>query len=314
MSTAPTPGTHLVVGAGAVGAALATHLADAGASVVLVTRSGSGPQHERIARVAADASSVSALRGAADGAVAVYNCANPPYHQWPQQWPPMAKAFLAYAEQTGAVLVTCSNLYGYGPVAGPLHEEVPLAATGTKGRIRADMWRDAKAAHDAGRIRATEVRGSDYITANAQSRMGDRVVPRLLRGKGVQLVGGLDTAHTWTAPRDVARLMAVAGSDPQAWGRAWHVPSNLPRTQREVVADLCTAAGVAPVKVGAVPALMLRMVGVVNPMIRELGETDYQFASDFVLDDSRARAAFGMEPTPWATMLADQVAAYRDRA
>lgn len=313
MSIAVSPGTHLVVGAGAVGSALALELAQASASVALVTRSGSGPAHDGIRRIAADASSVAALRTAAGTAAAVYNCANPPYHRWPQEWPPMAQAFLAYAEQTGAVLVTCSNLYVYGPQSGTLHEGLPLAAPGTKGRIRVAMWQEAKAAHDAGRIRATEVRGSDYITANAQSRLGDRVVPRLLRGKGVQLVGGLDTQHTWTAPRDVARLMAIAGSDPQAWGRAWHVPSNPPRPQREAVADLCAAAGVAAVKVGAVPGLMLRALGLVNPMIRELGETEYQFASDFVLDDSQARAAFGMEPTPWATLVSDQVAAYRGR-
>ena len=37
--------------------------------------------------------------------------------------------------------------------------EVPLAAYGPKGLTRVQMWRDALAAYDAGRVRATEVRG-----------------------------------------------------------------------------------------------------------------------------------------------------------
>ncbi|MFA7323124.1 MAG: NAD-dependent epimerase/dehydratase family protein [Candidatus Nanopelagicales bacterium] len=304
-------GTHLVVGAGAVGSALALALAKAGAQVVIGTRSGSGPVHPGITRIGLDAADANALLAAAPKAAVVYNCVNPPYHRWPQEWPPMAQAFLDFAELSGAVLVTCSNLYGYGPQPGPLHEDLPLAAPGTKGRIRAQMWLEAKAWHDAGRIRASEVRGSDYITPNAQSRLGDRVVPRILKGKGVQLIGPVDTIHTWTSPKDVARLMVIAGADERAWGRAWHVPSNPPRTQQEAVNELCIVAGAKPVKVGQIPAFMVRGLGLVNPLIRELKETAYQFKSPYVLDDSRARATFALEPTPWAVLLDEQVAAYR---
>lgn len=42
-------------------------------------------------------------------------------------------------------------------------ETLPLAATGKKGKVRAQMWHDAKKLSDAGRIRDTEVRASDFI-------------------------------------------------------------------------------------------------------------------------------------------------------
>ena len=88
---------HLVVGAGSVGSAVARQLAGQESEVVVVTRSGSGPGGPGIKRVAADASSVDALTEAAPEAVAIYNCANPAYHRWAQDWPPIASAFLAYA-------------------------------------------------------------------------------------------------------------------------------------------------------------------------------------------------------------------------
>ena len=112
---APPAGTHLVVGAGEVGSSIATLLAEAGVDVVLASRSGRGPDDTRIRRVSLDASSVDALLAAAPTAVVIYNAVNPEYHRWPTDWPPMAAAFLAYAERTGAVLATVSNLYGYGP-------------------------------------------------------------------------------------------------------------------------------------------------------------------------------------------------------
>ena len=204
---------HLVVGAGTVGGALAELLADDGKEVILATRSGSGPKHANIKLVSADASNVTSLLAAAPSAAAIYNCVNPPYHQWAKLWPPLAASFVAYAEKTGAVLVTCSNLYGYGPVDVPMTESLPLNATGVNGKVRASMWIEAKAMHDAGIIKATEVRGSDYVSASDQSRVGARVLPKVLAGKPAQVLGAIDLKHTWTYPLDVARLMKIVASD-----------------------------------------------------------------------------------------------------
>ncbi len=309
---APTPGTHLVVGAGEVGSAIALLLADAGADVVLASRSGRGPDDPRIRRAVVDAGSVDSLVQAAPRAVVIYNAVNPAYDRWQEDWPPMATAFLEYAQRTGAVLATVSNLYGYGPVDVPMSEDLPLAASGSKAQVRARMWRDAKAAHDAGLIRATEVRGSDYICPGAQSMLGDRVMPRVLAGKGVQLLGDVDQPHSWTAPVDVARTIITVASDPRGWGRAWHVPSSAPRTQRQAVDDLADAAGVPRVKVSSVPGVVLWGIGLVNPIMRELKETDYQRDRPYLLDDSAARTTFDLEPTPWEDVLVSMVDHYRE--
>jgi nucleoside-diphosphate-sugar epimerase len=303
---------HLVVGAGPIGTATALQLIEKGEEVVIVTRSGSGPTHHEITRTAADASSPARMAEIATGAVAIYNCANPAYHRWPTDWPPIAAALLTAAERSGAVLATVSNLYGYGPVTGPMTEELPLAATGPKGRTRAHMWRDALAAHNAGSVRATEVRASDYAAPGPSSHLGDRVVPRLLAGKSVAVMKSADTPHTWSAVNDVARLLVTVASDERGWGRAWHVPSNPPRTQREAVGDLCLAAGVDPVQVREHPALFMRALGLVNPLIRELAEVSYQFENPFVLDSTAAQHTFGLAPTPWGDVLATVIANYLD--
>jgi nucleoside-diphosphate-sugar epimerase len=306
-------GKHLIVGAGPVGAATARLLAERGEEVVVVTRSGSGAA-PGIGTARLDATDAAALGELASGAAVLYNCANPAYHRWATDWPPLAAALLDAAERSGAVLATVGNLYPYGAVTAPMTEQTPMNPNSVKGRVRAQMWSDALARHRAGRIRATEVRGSDYIGHRSQSLMGDRVVPRLLAGRGVQVPRSADTAHSWTFTWDVARLLVAVGEDERAWGSPWHVPSNAPRSQREVIGDLASAAGVAPVKVGEIPGVALKALGLVNPTVRALGEVAYQLEQPFVIDSSAAEKAFGLEPTPWAEGLARTVDAYRTKA
>ncbi len=81
---------HVIVGSGAVGSAVANLLVDAGHTVRVVTRRGSGPDREGVERVAADATDAERLTALTRGAVALYNCANPPYDRWLTDWPPLA--------------------------------------------------------------------------------------------------------------------------------------------------------------------------------------------------------------------------------
>ena len=285
--------THLVVGAGPVGSATARQLLAQGYHVRVVTRSGSGPDGAE--RVAADAADATRLSELADGTVAIYNCVNPTYSRWEQDWPPVAAALLAAAESSGAVLATVGNLYGYGKVDAPMTEETPLAATGHKGRVRIEMWRDALAAHQAGRIRTFEVRGSDYLGGN--SLLSVLVTPALRKGRRAFAPAALDAPHTWTCTEDVAALLITGVYDERAWGRPWHVPSDEPRTLRELTAIAAAQLGAKP-KLTSLPEWVLWSAGLVNPMAKELRETQHQFRRPFVLDSSLAQKTFGLVPTP----------------
>jgi nucleoside-diphosphate-sugar epimerase len=290
----------------------------------MVTRSGSGPAIAGVERIAADASDAAGLAELAAGATAIYNCANPQYHRWPTDWPPIARSLLGAAEASGAVLVTVGNLYGYGraseslgsrayDVKHPMTEETPLATTGKKGAIRRQMWSEALALHQAGRIRAVEVRSSDYVGPGANSMVGDRAVSPLLREKAVLIAGRTDCLHTWTFMDDVVRTVVAVVQDSAAWGRAWHTPSNEPRTIRDVLDDLAQRAGVRRPTVRALPYSALYALGLVSPLMRELRETQYQFRSDFVMDSTAAQRALGLSPTPWDEVI-DAIIAPRLRS
>jgi len=305
-------GLHVIVGAGPVGTGTALRLADAGHQVRTVTRRGRGPSHPGVENVAADAARPGALAPLVTGADAVYNCANPPYHRWAADWPPLAAALLAAAERSGAVLVTTSNLYPYGPVDHPITEDDPLDATFTNGRVRARMWNEAIAAHRDGRVRVTEARASDFFGPGLtdSSQLG-RIAPRILAGKPVRVLGNPDLPHSWTYVPDVTRALVTLGTDPRAWGHAWHVPTDTSRTQREMIDAFAALAGVPSPKVGSIPHLALRAVGLVSPMVRSLREILYQVDAPFVVDSSRFTETFGAAPTPIDDALRETIASWK---
>ena len=303
---------HVVVGHGPIGSTVAQQLAADGHDVRVLTRSG-GQSAGRIEHRALDATDAGALTQASRGAVAIYNCANPPYHQWATAWPPLAGSLLAAAEAIGAVYAITGNLYPYGPQTGPMTEATTDAAIDDKGMIRAKLWRDALALHDAGRIRAVEVRASDFYGPGvlSQGHFGSRALPQLLSGKAISLLGNVDVPHSFTYVPDVARALIGAAGNAATWGRVWHVPTVAAGTQRQMATAIAAAAGAPAARVRTVPWFVLRAMGVANPMLREVVKLAYQFDHSYVLDSTKSEAALGQRPTPQAVGIDETIAWWR---
>ncbi|WP_411102937.1 NAD-dependent epimerase/dehydratase family protein [Streptomyces sp. cmx-4-9] len=306
--------SHVVVGFGPAGAATARLLVAQGHSVRVVTRTGRAPE-PGIEHIALDAADGAALTAAVRGAAAVFGCAAPPYPQWAGKWPPLASALYTAAEETGAVLVLLGNLYGYGPVEGPLTEDLPLAATGTKGRVRAAVWEGARERHHQGRLRAVELRASDFFGPGVTDggHLAGRVLPRLLRGKPVSTLGDPDAPHSWTYLPDVARALAEAAGHERAWGRAWHVPTGPALSVRQMTDRLAAEAGTAPVPVRGLSPALLRAAAVFSPMLRELKEVRYQFDLPFLVDTRAYEKEFAVRATPLDEQVKATVDWWRER-
>ena len=305
---------QLVIGAGAVGTATAQLLAERGGRVRLVTRSGAGPAHPAIERVAADSSDADALGRLAEGVAVIYSCAGPAYPRWVTDWPLLAGALLRAAETSGALLVTTGNLYGYGAVDGPMTEDLRLRPNTEKGQVRVRIWNEALEAHRAGRIRTAEVRSSDCLGAGAVTPMTLLVPPKVLAGKRASAPADLDAPHSWTYTGDVASTLLAVAADPGSWGRAWHVPTGPPKSFRQLATRAAELAGAPAPRLSAMPYPVLWVGGLVNPMARAARETQYQFRKPFVLDSTAATAAFGIKPTPLDDALRETIADIRSRS
>jgi nucleoside-diphosphate-sugar epimerase len=307
---------HVVFGAGQVGRVLATVLAARGVTVRVVSRGRPTGLTEGIDWRVADATDPDAACAAAEGAAVIYQCLNAPYAQWPELFPPLQRGVLAAAGRAGALLVSLENLYGYGPTRGrPMTEDLPLAATTVKGRTRAAMTAELLAAAKAGRVRIAIGRASDFFGAGVTqgSTLGERVFGNALAGRRADFIGNPRLPHTYSYVPDIAAGLATLGTDPRAAGQVWHLPGPQTGTTRALL-DLVADKVGHPVAVRSVPKLALRVLGLINPMLRGLAESYYQFDEPFVLDTTKYESVFGPAGTPLADAITATVAWYRTRA
>jgi nucleoside-diphosphate-sugar epimerase len=304
---------QVVLGAGGgIGGAVVRELAGHGHRVCAVTRSGHLPVPPGVEVRRGDVTTAAGAKEACAGAAVVYHCAQPAYARWPQEFLPMTMAILEGVATVGARLVLADNLYAYGPVDRPMTEDLPYAATNPKGRVRAEMAELLLAAHRAGRVRTTIGRASDYFGPGGVNTVNGPVIfANALQGRTARWIGRLDVPHTQSYLPDIARGLAVLGTRPEADGQAWHLPAAEPVTGRQFL-ELVVAELGRPAKVAGMGRLTQRVLGVVNPAVRELGEIWYQRDRPFVLDAGRFQRTFGpLVPTPHHQAVADTLAWFR---
>lgn len=225
----------------------------------------------------------------------------------------MLNGIIEGAAAAGARLVSAENLYMYGPVSGPLTEELPYAATGPKGRTRAQMATTLLDAHRSGKVRATIGRASDFFGPYVlESAVGERVLGSALTGKAADVMGNPDVLHTYTFIEDFARGLVTLGERDEALGKAWHIPSAETLTTRQFVELVYREAGTTP-KLRVASRFLIGAMGLFNPMVRELKEMFYEFDAPFVVDHSRYERAFGSRTTPHEEAIRKTLEWYRQR-
>lgn len=287
---------HLILGAGPIGSTLSDLLVSRGEGVAVATRSGTALPGAEAVRL--DAADPVQLAAAATGAGTIFVCTNPPYSRWAHEWPPIIEAVIFAARATGAGIVLMGNLYGYGRVAQPMTESLPLRPAEGKGRVRAALWRRLLEAHEHGEVRATEVRASDYFGPGAgrTAHLGSGFFGPLAASKTAWVVGDPDRRHSWAYLPDIAETLAAAAADEAAFGRPWLVPHSL-TASRTAIAEMVNERTGAHGKVRAVPSWLLGTAGTVSPMLREVQSSSYQFRSEFIVDSSVSEQELGVRAT-----------------
>ena len=305
---APAPDLYVVTGAGPVGWTVSDQLAAAGHRVRVLTRSGSGPDHPRVERTAADVSDPAQLGGLFRGAKAVFHCIHGSRYSaktWAAELPRAEATVLAAAGEAGAVVVFPESLYSYSEPDRPMTEEGPREARGGKRGIRTELLKArAASATDTVSVAASDFFGPRVRTSHA----GERMVKPVLAGKSLMVIGTPGLPHSFTYVPDLAAAMIRAAQDPGLWNRVWHAPTGPAPSQRKIAEAFATAAGARTPRVTGIPGWVLRTMAFFSPGARELAETLYQFERPFVLDSSASEAALGLRPTPLKEAAAATVA------
>ncbi len=294
---------HVILGAGgAIGTPLAAELLARGGRLRAVSRAGRGP--EGVERLRADITDAAAVVHAVEPGSTVYLLVGLPYDRrvWRETWPRIMRNVVAACAAKSARLLFFDNVYMYGKVAGPMTEATPVRPTSAKGVVRAEIAGLLQNEMAAGRVTALIARAADFYGPHAErsSMPSILVFERLAAGKAARVLVRPDAPHSYTFTLDCARALVLLAAAADAYGQVWHLPTaSPPLTGRQLVELAAGELGV-PVRFSVTPGWMVRMAGLVDTTLREVGEMLYQNEEDYVFDSSKFAARFSFAPTPYA--------------
>jgi nucleoside-diphosphate-sugar epimerase len=290
---------HVIFGTGPLGRSVMNELIKKGYIVRMVNRTGKAEVPQDVEVVQADVLNGSNVKESVSDASVVYQCVNPPYDKWPEQFPTMQTNILNAAASVHAKLIIGENLYMYGDTDGKkITEDLPYAAATRKGKVRAQMALDALQAHRDGKVRIAIGRGSDFFGRYVLgSAMGDRQFGFALKGKKASLTGNIDLPHSFTYINDFGKALVTLAENEQSFGKAWHVPNAGPFTQREFIIKVYKDLEKEP-SYSSMGKLMMQIGGLFVMEARESVEMMYEFEKPFIVDSAKFEKAFGWKATP----------------
>jgi len=190
-------------------------------------------------------------------------------------------------------MVLVGTVYPYGlPRTARVAEDHPREPHTFKGRMRKaqeDLLLEADA---AGRIRGTILRLPDFYGPGIEKSFLHDAFIAALAGRTANLIGPVDTPHEFIYVPDVGPVLLDLATRPEAYGRWWHLGGPGTITQREFVTRVFTAAG-RTARFRVAGRNTLRVMGLFNPLMRELVEMSYLHTTPVVLDDSALRGLLG---------------------
>lgn len=111
-------------------------------------------------------------------------------------------------------------------------------------------------------------------------------------GGRAQLLGPIDVLHEFVFVPDVGPVVAKLIREPRAWGSVWHFGGYGLITMRAFAEQIFAQAGRKP-KLLVANLWLVRLLGLFNPLMRELVEMHYLLTTPVILNDERLRDLLG---------------------
>lgn len=254
-------------------------------------------------QVTLDLSDASALAQSTLGHDVIVNALHPPYPAWSVEVPRITDAVIAAARASGATVMIPGNIYNYGSrLPTTLSEHTPWIGDHRKAAIRIQM---EQAYQDSG-VRTIVLRAGDFFEAAQTGNWFDSHIAHKAWAGKVMYPGPHDVNHAWAWLPDMARGMvalAEARKDFATFEEFGFPGYTL--TGAALIRAIETAVG-RPVRTSGMPWWALRVLGAVNPLMREVAEMRYLWTTPHEVDGAKFRAAV---PDFKATPLQDAITA-----
>ncbi len=251
---------------------------------------------------AADLLDQEAVTNAVRGSEVVYVTIGFPYKLkvWKQCWPVFMGNVLEACETHNCKLVFFDNVYMYDPdQVQNMTEETEVNPGSEKGKVRSKIAKMVLDSIAEERVEAMIVRSADFYGPNIgnTSILNEMVIKPLREGKKANWMSSVDFPHSFTYTPDAGKATALLGNSAEAYGQVWHLPTaGDPPTGKQWIEMVARELGVEP-RVQVAPKWLMRILGLFNPVLREMPEMMYQYDRDYIFRSDKFESQFDMKPT-----------------
>jgi nucleoside-diphosphate-sugar epimerase len=233
------------------------------------------------------------IRTALQGLDTVIYLVGVPYDQF-QLHPVLMRNTLAAATEAGVKrIVLIGTVYPYGmPQTNPVREDHPRQPTTFKGKMRKEQEDLLLEADAKGTIQGTILRLPDFYGPQVDKSFLHDLFQAAAQNRTANMVGPIDTPHEFIFVPDVGPIVLALAENEKAYGRFWNLAGAGTLTQREIAERVFRMAGKKP-RLRVAGKTMLRLVGLFNPLMRELVEMNYLVTNPVIMDDSALRGLLG---------------------
>jgi nucleoside-diphosphate-sugar epimerase len=289
---------HTILGInGVTGLEIANCLQEKGIAVRGVSRRPFAGAWEHIQ---ADVMDFESLKNAINGSEVVYFCVGLEYNTkiWQRDWLPMIENVINACISTGSKLVFIDNVYMYGFVKGEMTENTPMNPSSKKGEVRKAVAEKLMDAFKNRGLIGCIARAADFYGPNSdKSVITDTVFKNLQKGKTAQWFGNSDKVHSFTYTKDIGKAAVILGTEVQANGKVWHLPTAKPWTGQQIVNFVAKEMGQKS-KIMTLKGFLMTVLGLFIPILKEFKEMMYQYEHDYVFNTDLFEKTFGMKATP----------------
>jgi nucleoside-diphosphate-sugar epimerase len=183
-------------------------------------------------------------------------------------------------------IVLIGNVYLYGlPQTVPVREDHPREPNTFKGRMRKEQEDILFEAHASGDIAATVLRLPTFYGPNVARTVVADAFHAAAHGRRAKLIGPIDTARQFVFVPDMGPIAVALAAQPRAYGRTWHFAGSGAITLRDFVQRIFAQAGTEP-KFFVANKAILTVLGLFNPLMRDLAEMQYLQSHPIIMDDT----------------------------
>ena len=209
-------------------------------------------------------------------------------------------------------ILLIGTVYPYGrPQTRPVREDHPREPHTFKGRMRKAQEDLLLGAHAEGRIAATVLRLPDFYGPGVDKSFLHSAFVAAVNGGVANLIGPIDQPHEFVFVPDVGPVVARLVETPAAQGQVWHLAGAGVTTQRAIVEQIEQQVG-HPIRVRVAGKTMLRLIGLFNPLMREMVEMHYLLTDPLLMDDGALQGLIGpLHKTPYSEGVRRCLAAVR---